>query len=100
MAILQENQTARLGVRFLLDGSPYSISDAITKQIVLKKPSGTALAEDAEFLTDGSDGIIIYDAAYGYLDEDGTWEIQGFLETPSWKGHTRRGGFNVEKNIN
>jgi len=99
MAVFQQDQMARIGVRFMLSGSPYSLVGASTKQIILKDPDGDIKTEDAEFLTDGSDGIIYYDAEVGYLADYGVWEIQGYAVTPSWTGHTRTGSFQVKRNI-
>ncbi len=61
------------------DSTVVDISTASTKQIVLKKPSGEKLTKTANFLTDGSDGIITYTTISGDLDEAGMWKIQGYI---------------------
>ena len=45
-----------------------NVSTATTKQIILKKPSGTKLTKDASFFTDGSDGIITYTTVRGNVE--------------------------------
>ena len=53
-----------VGTQFLLtimDGSAaVDISSASTKQIIIKKPSGTKMTKSATFSSDGSDGKIYY----------------------------------------
>lgn len=59
-----------------VNGDPVNISDMTTKQILLKKPSGTVLTETAAFVTDGSDGKIQYTTVAGKIDEAGEWKLQ------------------------
>ena len=56
-----------------------NVSTATTKQIILKKPSGTKLTKEASFFTDGSDGIITYTTLSGDLSEEGMWKLQGYI---------------------
>ena len=55
------------------------ISTATTKQMVFKKPSGSKLTKDANFLTDGTDGVITYTTVDGDLGEEGMWKLQGYI---------------------
>lgn len=71
--------------------SVVDISTATVWKIKFKKPSGVVVTKDAVFTTDGSDGLIQYVTEAGaanILDEAGEWEIQGYIEMPSWKGHS------------
>lgn len=75
------------------------ISDATTKQLILKAPSASKKTKNAGFFTDGSDGIILYTTVSGDLDECGTWKIQGYVITPSGEWHTEYESFRVERNL-
>lgn len=76
------------------------VSSVTTKEIVFKKPSGTLVTKAASFDTDGTDGVIKYTTESGFLDEIGTWEIQGrvkFSSTQDWK--TSLGNMRVHRNL-
>lgn len=82
------------------DGSAaVDISSATTKQILFQKPDGTKLTKDANFATDGSDGIITYAAIAGDLDSAGYWQIQAYIVMPAgtWKSDINR--FLVHSNL-
>jgi len=49
---------------------------ATTIQIQLKDPTGNIATETATYLTDGSDGKIVYTLASGDIDESGRWHIR------------------------
>ena len=70
-----------VGTQFLLtimDGSAaVDISSASTKQIIIKKPSGTKMTKSATFSNDGSDGKIYYSSIADDLDETGSYKLQG-----------------------
>jgi len=62
------------------DGSTVvDISEATTKQLIFKKPSGNVLTKSGTFLTDGSDGILTYTTVSGDVNEIGRWQLQGYL---------------------
>jgi hypothetical protein len=63
------------------------ISGATTKQIILLKPDGTSIQEDASFVTDGTDGQLSYTIQSGDLDVCGTWRIQWLiiLSSGTWR---------------
>lgn len=64
------------------------ISAATTKNIILKKPSGTKLTKTGSFTTDGSDGYIQYRTVSGDIDTAGDWELQVYLVEPSGAWYT------------
>lgn len=82
------------------DGSPVDLSSATIKQILFKSPkTKTLLTKAATFVTSGSDGKIQYETIDGDLDESGLWKIQGYIESPSWTGHTSKEDFVVYPNL-
>ncbi len=92
-----------IGTKFLVtikDGdSAVDISGASTKQIIIKKPSGTNLTNAASFNSDGTDGKIYYNALSGDLDETGTYKIQGKVVIASGTFYTDIQSFKVHRNL-
>lgn len=81
------------------DSVVIDISLASTKQILLKKPSGTTLTKTANFVTDGTDGLIYYSVESGDLSEVGTWKIQGIVTIGGNTWHSSFESFRVYRNI-
>tara|TARA_Y100000034_G_C6819933_1_gene369157 strand:+ start:753 stop:1061 length:309 start_codon:yes stop_codon:yes gene_type:complete len=82
------------------DGSStVNISSASTKQVILKKPSGTKLEKDAAFVTDGTDGQMKYTIVSGDLDETGTYKLQGYLVISDGTFYTDITSFKVYRNL-
>lgn len=77
------------------DGSAVDVSGASTKQIKLRKPSGTVLTKTASFTTDGSDGKIEYQTANTDLDVAGVWGIQAYVVGTGYENSTRADSFRV-----
>jgi hypothetical protein len=71
------------------------ISAATVKQLIFRKPGDTIVTKDAEFVTDGSDGKIDYTTVAGDLDQDGTWEIQAYIEMGGGKWSSEIATFTV-----
>ena len=92
-----------IGTKFLVtikDGdSAVDISAASTKQIIIKKPSGTTLTNAAAFNADGTDGKIYYNAVSGDLDETGTHSIQGKVVISAGTFYTDIQSFKVHRNL-
>jgi hypothetical protein len=69
-----------IGTRFMLtvkDGSTaVDISGASTKQITIKKPSGTSITVVTAFDSDGTDGKMYYNTVADDLDEAGSFSIR------------------------
>ena len=70
------------------DGNAVDISSATVKEMVFGKPDGTSLVVTASFKSDGEDGILEYATVDGDLDQDGLWYVQGYVEMPTWEGHS------------
>ena len=92
-----------IGTKFLVtinDGdSAVDVSGSSSKQIIIKKPSGTTLTNAAAFNTDGTDGKIYYNALSGDLDETGTHSIQGKVVIAAGTFYTDIQSFKVHRNL-
>lgn len=91
-------------VRFLItieeDCAAVDISMATDKKIIFQKPDGTTLEKDAEFLTDGTDGIIYYNTVDGDIDACGMWKIQAVIYIGSSSlFHSKIKSFRVYSNL-
>lgn len=58
------------------NGSVKDLSSCIEASIIFTKPDNTSITREAEFVTDGSDGMIKYVVQDGDIDTVGTWQIQ------------------------
>ena len=94
-----------IGTQFIItlkdqDNAVMDISAVITKQIILKKPSGISVIKTATFVTDGTDGKIYYRAITDDLNESGDWEIQAKVITDDpYTWNSSIGEFLVEDNL-
>ena len=92
-----------IGTQFLLsvkDGSSaVDISSATTKQIIIKKPSGTKVTANTAFSTDGTDGKMYYNAVDGDLDEAGSYKLQGKVVISDGTFYTDITSFKVHRNL-
>lgn len=79
--------------------SVIDISSATIKEIHFGKPNGELLIGTAEFITDGTDGLIKYTTLADDLDIDGNWHLQAYIvmSTGSWKSDISN--FQVHKNL-
>ena len=55
------------------------VSAAIEISFLFEKPSGDTMQKAGSFYTDGSDGMIKYVTVEGDIDEDGKWEMEGYV---------------------
>ncbi len=92
-----------VGTKFLVtvkDGSSVvDISSAGTKQILIKKPSGTKLTKTATFNSDGTDGKMYYTIIADDLDEVGTYQLQGKVIISDGTFSTDITTFKVHRNL-
>ena len=92
-----------IGTQFLLtikDGSTaVDVSSASTKQIIIKKPSGTKMTKSATFSSDGSDGKIYYASIADDLDETGSYKLQGKVVITDGTFYTDITTFKVHRNL-
>lgn len=92
-----------IGVKLLVtlkDGDDVvDISSATTKQIILRKPSGEILTNNASLETDGTDGKLYYRSVSGDFDEVGTWKLQCYIVIGAFSWHSDFISFKVHNNI-
>ena len=75
------------------------ISDATVLKFYFRLPDDSTIVRNASFTTDGSDGVIQYITVDGDLSCEGTWTIQGYIETPSGIWRTNTANFKVYENL-
>lgn len=80
-------------------GNPLDISAATALKLRLGLPDGTSEDRVAQFLTDGSDGLLQYQTLFGDLAQTGLYSIQAEIITPSGMFPTSKGFFNVLDNV-
>lgn len=99
MAITPDLHLNDIGTRILITikegASAVDISTATVMEFDFKKKDGTNLTVDAEWETDGTDGIMEYVTIEGDIDQLGKWSVQPYLELPNWQGHTQKIDFRV-----
>ena len=92
-----------VGTKFLVtvtDGSSaVDISSATTKQLIIKKPSGTKLTKATAFSTDGTDGKMQYSIGSDDLDEAGSYKLQGKVVISDGTFYTDIHTFKVHRNL-
>lgn len=75
------------------------ISSATVMNIIFKKPDSTSLTVDAFLFTDGTDGIIYYNAETGDLDQAGMYKIQAHVSFGDESYYSNIGSFRVKCNL-
>ena len=80
-------------------GVTTDVSSATTKEIRFYKPDTGLVTKSAVFTTDGTDGQIEYVAEVGFIDELGTWKVQGYIQLPTGQWGTSDGEFKVVRNL-
>ena len=82
------------------DGSSaVDISSATTKELIIKKPSGTKLTKATAFSTDGTDGKMKYNIGSDDLDEAGSYKLQGKVVISDGTFYTDIHTFKVHRNL-
>ena len=102
MAINEIHQND-IGTNFTVtmkDGSAVvDISSATTKNIIFTKPGGTNVTKTMSFVTDGSNGQLVYSIESGVLDTVGQWQYQIYLVFSSGSFYSDIGEFIVHRNL-
>ena len=88
-----------INVQILTNFKSMPLANATTKTLFLKKPSGAVIQKPLSFLTDGSDGKLIYYTESGDLDQSGDWELQAKIINPSGTWFTDTVIFTVLPNL-
>ena len=81
------------------EGTAVDLSTATLLQIIFRKPDSTTLEVDADYYTDGTDGLIKYNVVDGDIDQAGQWRIQAYVEVGSAKYCSSTGTFKVLCNL-
>lgn len=97
-------QTGAIGVSLEYtvqeDGAALDISAATALKIRLRNPAGMVTEYDAEFKTDGSDGVLRYvTTSADELDRPGAWAIQPNFSLSGFVGNLEPQPFYVEPNL-
>jgi len=99
MAVTADLHLDDIGTQILItikeDNVAVDLSTATVKQFDFKKKDGTTMVKEADFYTDGTDGILEYITISGDIDQVGKWSVQPYLELPNWQGHTQKIDFRV-----
>lgn len=99
MAITPDLHLNDIGTLILITikegSSAVDISTATVMEFDFKKKDGTTFTVDAEFYTDGTDGVMKYVTVADDIDQVGKWSVQPYLELPNWQGHTQKVDFRV-----
>ena len=66
-----------------------NISSATVRKIKYKKPATGTIGEWTAAAS-GTTAIAYTTTAAADLNEIGTWQLQGYIEMPAWKGHTTK----------
>jgi hypothetical protein len=77
----------------------YNASSATVKKIIIKKPNGDIVSKDAEFVNDGSNGLIRYKTVLGDLNQAGIYSVQAYVETSFFAGYSTITSFQVYSNL-
>jgi hypothetical protein len=59
--------------------SALDISGATSKKISFQSPAGTSVERDADFVNDGSDGLLSYSTVADDFNAAGKWYLQGHV---------------------
>lgn len=92
---------AAIVVTLVEDGAAVNLSTATSKQLVFRKPRGVVEVKDASFVTDGTDGQLVYFTEEGFLDRPGKYQVQADVVYPGsgYDGPSQVGEFPVLENI-
>ena len=81
-------------------GQPIAIDSASIKKLIFKRPDGTVVEKDAEYVTTGVDGKIKYVTLAGDMTPPGTWRYQAYvIKSGTMNGKSRTGIFVVKPNL-
>jgi len=84
------------------NGAAFDISAATTKKIIFQKKNKEILEVDADFLTDGTDGVLQYVTSGSDVSLAGDWKLQAYLElsgSPGGAWHTSIADMSIAANL-
>lgn len=65
------------------------LTNATEMVFLFEKPDGTVEERDAEWVTDGSDGLMQYETLATDIDQAGIWLVQGKVVLPEGKYYSK-----------
>jgi hypothetical protein len=78
---------------------PVDISLASTLNVLLRKPDGSTLIEDAALASGGTDGILQFIDTIGIIDQPGRWLYEAYVELSDGKWYTESASFMADSPI-
>ncbi|OGH07413.1 MAG: hypothetical protein A2W22_03015 [Candidatus Levybacteria bacterium RBG_16_35_11] len=75
------------------------ISSATVINYKFKRPDGSTFLRTGSFVTNGADYLLRYITQDGDMDIDGDWQMQSYLEMPTWRGHSQIVDFSVYRHL-
>lgn len=80
-------------------GRVLDISTATVKQARFKKPDGSVVVKDTEFIDSGTGGQHKYVTVEGDIDQAGKWRVQTYIEMPGRENYSDIDEFSVFPNL-
>jgi len=81
-------------------GAPMDLSNATTKNLIFRRPTGELVTKPAEFVTNGVDGKLKYvTVTADDTTPAGTWRVQADVIKPDYEGRSRIGVYFVYPNL-
>ena len=80
-------------------GAAINLSPASSKKLYIRRPIGTPLIKDLQFVGDGSDGVVQYIIVAGDLIYVGTYTMQTKITLPEGEWYTTAMSFAVRASI-
>ena len=81
------------------NGEDFDLSSATVLKFVFKRPDGSFEEKPASLVTNGLDGKIEYVVESGFLNQNGIWEFQAYIENPVGSWHSNINSFLVWENL-
>ena len=82
------------------DGNIVDISTAAIKEYQFIKPDRNTYKVNADFVTDGKDGLLSYITVIDEINQEGLWELQLYIVFNAGSFHSTKIRFRVESIIN
>jgi hypothetical protein len=92
------NLAIRLQVRE--GNNALDISSASNTIMIIERPDSTLISASASFVTDGTDGLIVYyTSGSSDLNQEGDYNVQAYIQIPGFTGYTTPVTFTVYQNL-
>jgi ABC-type Mn2+/Zn2+ transport system ATPase subunit len=81
------------------DDSILDISTASGMLLNFEKPDTSQIYKDGSWLTDGTDGQIVYVTESGLFDQSGYWKVNAVVSSETYRHTTNIVRFKVEEDL-